>query len=59
MTKMEFIISVFRVPNKYNYVNQRKIKNVRMQFIFKRKKYSRRQKQTYSLRTRKFILCKS
>ncbi len=43
--KVNSIISVFRVPNKYNYVNQRKIKKgMGMQFIFKRKKkYSRRQ----------------
>lgn len=39
------VISIFKVPNKYNYVNQRKINNLsEIKFIFKRKKsYFRRQ----------------
>jgi CMP-N,N'-diacetyllegionaminic acid synthase len=38
-TKVNSIISVYKVPNKYHYVNQRKIfNNSEMKFIFKKKK---------------------
>ena len=64
-TKVNSIISVYKVPNKYNYVNQRKIiKNSEMKFIFKKKKkYFKRQNKPevfvhgnlYSIRITEFI----
>lgn len=63
--KVNSIISVYRTPNKYNFVNQRKIDNKQeMRFIFKRKKkYFKRQNKPevfvhgnlYSLRITEFI----